>query len=89
MTGKKLPLRKCVACNAMRPKDELFRIVKDGNTAIIDFTYKAQSRGAYICKNAECIQIAEKKKSFNRSFKGNVSNEVIETLYKELANGDR
>ena len=89
MDKKELPLRKCVACNQMLPKDELFRLVKIDGDISIDLSYKAQGRGAYVCRNRDCIALAEKKKSFNRAFKRPVSQEVISNLYTELENGNR
>ena len=86
MKNKGLPLRKCVACNSMLPKDKLFRVIKIDGQVQLDLTYKAQTRGAYICKNKECILLAEKKKSFNRAFKGNIGTEVINQLLLELEN---
>ena len=87
MTNKILPLRKCVACQQMVPKNELFRVVKTIDGISIDLTFKAQGRGAYVCRKRECIELAEKKKSFNRSLKCPVKQEVIDSLYLELENG--
>ena len=89
MNSKLLPLRKCVACNKMLPKDQLFRVVRVDGKVMLDLSYKAQGRGAYVCKNEACISLAEKKKSFNRAFKGIVSEEVINSIKTELENGDR
>ena len=84
-----LPLRKCVACNVMKKKNELFRVVKVKEEIFLDLTMKGQGRGAYVCKNADCIALAEKKKSFNRALKCMVKSEVIDSLYMELENGSR
>ncbi len=89
MEIKQLPLRKCVACNNMFPKNELFRLVKLSDSVKLDLSYKAQGRGAYVCKNEKCIALAEKKKSFNRALKCPVDGEVINSLYMELENGNR
>ena len=89
MSDKALPLRKCVACGNMVPKNELFRLVKTESGISVDLTYKAQGRGAYVCRSSECIQLAQKKKAFNRSLRCPVSEEVISSLYTELENGDR
>ena len=86
MVTKQLPLRKCVACNNMFEKDKLFRLVKINEMVCLDKTYKAQGRGAYVCKNKACLDIALKKKSFNRSFRQAVPKEVIDNLYMELEN---
>ena len=84
---KKIPLRKCVACQQMVPKNELIRVVKTTDGVSIDLTLKAQGRGAYVCRKRECIELAEKKKAFNRSLKCPVKQEVIDSLYLELENG--
>ncbi|MBQ7148711.1 MAG: YlxR family protein [Pseudobutyrivibrio sp.] len=89
MDNKELPLRKCVACNNMFPKDQLFRLVRINGDIQIDLSYKGQGRGAYVCRNKDCIALAEKKKGFNRAFKCPVSPEVINSLYMELENGSR
>ena len=89
MSAKMLPLRKCVACNKMVEKDGLFRVVKLDGKVALDLTLKAQGRGAYVCRNKNCVDMALKKKSFNRSLKCAVSEEVIEQIYMELGNGSR
>ena len=89
MISKELPLRKCVACNKMLPKDQLYRVVKINGQAQLDLSYKAQGRGAKKKKNANCVALAEKKKSFNRALKGIVSEEVINNIKMELENGSR
>ena len=86
MDTKQLPLRKCVACGQMVPKDSLFRVVKTTDGIQLDITCKAQGRGAYVCKNKECIDMALKKKSFNRSLRQAVTTEVFDNLYMELEN---
>jgi len=87
MQFKDLPLRKCVACNQMFTKSNLYRIVRIGDTCSLDLTYKGQGRGAYICKNKECIDMAAKKKALSRALKCAVNQEVFNSLYMELENG--
>ena len=86
MTNKTIPLRKCVACGQMVPKDELYRVVRTEDGIQLDLTYKAQGRGAYVCRKEECIALADKKKAFYRSLRCAVSQEVIESLYTEFKN---
>ena len=68
----------CVACRTMRPTDELIRFVRDFETdeVITDENKKRFGRGAYICRNVECIRLAAKKKGLERHFKRPVSVEV-------------
>ena len=46
---KKVPMRTCIACKAVKPKRELVRIVKNENGILLDRTGKLNGRGAYIC----------------------------------------
>ncbi len=82
---KKVPLRKCVGCNEMKPKKELIRVLKTENDEItIDLTGKKNGRGAYICHCEECLNKAIKTKGIDRSLKVTLSQDVYEKLKKEL-----
>ncbi len=75
------PLRKCVSCNLMKEKAELFRVVKNKEGKIfVDETGKSQGRGAYICKNHDCILKAQKKNAFSHAFKCRVDSSVYDDL---------
>lgn len=79
--AKKIPLRKCVACQEMFSKKELLRIVKTPEeTIVIDEKGKLNGRGAYICKKMECFEKAEKTKALARS----LSCEIVPEVYHQL-----
>ncbi|MFC4768828.1 RNase P modulator RnpM [Effusibacillus consociatus] len=85
MAQKKIPLRKCVGCQEMKAKRELIRVVLSPDYQVfLDPTGKKAGRGAYICKTAECFQIARKKKALDRSLKTTVSDEVYQQLESDL-----
>ena len=46
----------------------------------------SRGRGAYICRNRECLRLARKNKGLERSFKMSIPNEVYDTLEKEFDN---
>ena len=74
-------LRMCISCREMTPKEKLIRIVKiKGEEPKIDLSFKAQGRGAYICKNETCIENARKRKALERAFRGQISGEVYDKL---------
>ena len=82
---KEVPQRKCIACQDRDNKKELIRIVKNKEGEIfIDLTGKANGRGAYICKDCECLKKAIKSKALNRAFKMEVPDEVYEKLLLEM-----
>ena len=83
--GKKIPLRQCVCCVEMKIKKELIRIINTEEEGFVLYsTGKKNGRGAYICRNAECLKAARKSKGLDRSFKMAVSDEVYDSLTKEI-----
>ena len=83
--SKKIPLRQCVGCNEMKSKKEMLRILKTAEEEVIlDATGKLNGRGAYLCKNEECLKKAIKQKGIERSLKMNIDKAVYEKLEKEF-----
>lgn len=75
------PLRMCVVCRQMKEKHELIRVVKNKDGDIfLDETFKANGRGAYICKNDECIKKCIKTKTLNKAFKQPIAEETYSKL---------
>ena len=86
-TPKKIPVRRCTGCGEHYPKNELIRILKTPEGEIVlDTTGKRSGRGAYICKNAECLKKARKQRRVEASLECSVPAEVYEKLIKELEN---
>ena len=81
------PMRMCIACRNMKPKGELIKIVKNENNIELDICQKKFGRGAYICKDAECIENAKKRKALGRHFKTNVDDSIFDDIKKELCDG--
>ena len=51
----------------------------------IDLTGKKSGRGAYICRNPECFELARKSHRFERSFQAPMDSVIYESLARELA----
>ncbi len=82
---RKIPMRQCTGCGVGKEKKELIRIIKTPEDLIeVDFTGKKNGRGAYICNSVECLRIAEKRKSLERSLKVTIPAEVYKELEKEM-----
>lgn len=78
-------MRMCIACRQMKDKRELLRIVKDKeNNISIDKTGKKNGRGAYICKDKECLAKLQKQKLLNKAFKTNISEDVYKLIEEEI-----
>ena len=83
--AKKIPQRKCIACQERGDKKSLIRIVKNKeNEIFLDPTGKANGRGAYVCATHQCLEKAIKSKALNRAFKMNVEDDVYKHLIDEL-----
>lgn len=83
--AKKIPLRQCVGCGEMKGKKEMLRVLKTPEGEIcLDTTGKKNGRGAYICRQKECLQKARKNKGLERSFKMSISPESYDMLEKEF-----
>lgn len=86
MKTRKVPLRKCVACQQMMPKKQLIRVVKTpDNDVMIDLTGKKSGRGAYLCGRADCFKLAHKSRSLDRALKSPVHSEIYEQLARDFA----
>lgn len=85
MQKRKIPMRKCIASQEMKPKKELIRIVrnKEGEVSV-DQTGKKPGRGAYLTLNEECILLAKKKNSLGTHLGGSIDSSIYEELL-ELA----
>lgn len=81
MKIKKIPMRSCVVTKEKLPKKELIRVVRtpDGNV-IVDLTGKANGRGAYLKKDLEVIDKAQKTNILSRVLEVEVGNQVFEEL---------
>lgn len=77
--------RMCVVCREMHDKKQLLRIVKTKEGELfIDNTGKKNGRGAYICKNEECLNKLIKQKSLNKAFKMNINESFYEEIKGEI-----
>ena len=84
MKPKKIPMRMCVGCREMNEKRELIRIVRtpEGET-VLDSTGKRSGRGAYICRQVECLRRAIRQKQLERQLEITLTPEITEALLAE------
>lgn len=84
-TEKRVPQRKCVGCGEMIGKKGAVRVVRDKDGSFsVDPTGKKSGRGAYICNDVKCLELARKGRKLERSFKCQVPVEIYDDLEKEL-----
>ena len=73
----------------MKPKRELMRVVRSPEGEIsLDFRGKAPGRGAYVCRDAQCLKKAIKARALERALSVQIPPEIYERLEKEMEAGD-
>ena len=94
MRPKKIPMRMCTGCGEMKPKKELVRVVKapsngeqEGEISL-DLTGRKPGRGAYVCRNVECLKLARKARRLEKAFSCRIPDEVYEKLEGEMSGSE-
>jgi len=86
MKPRKIPQRMCIGCQQMHSKRELVRVVRTPEGDIgIDSTGKRSGRGAYVCPNIACLQLARKAKRLQRALEGPISDAIWDELEATIA----
>lgn len=76
--------RTCIGCRKKDNKRNLIRIANSKQKGLVlDFEQKAPGRGAYICKNEECLNKVLK----NKSLKINIDEENLNKLRSVILGG--
>ncbi|MGL4731643.1 MAG: RNase P modulator RnpM [Clostridium sp.] len=87
MKVRKIPQRMCTGCMEMKDKKQLIRVVRNKEGEIsIDMTGKKPGRGAYICKNIECLEKSIKAKRLDRNLEVKIDEELFAKLKDEIEN---
>jgi len=83
MRRKHAPQRTCVACRQVKHKRELIRIVRSPSGEIaVDETGKKSGRGAYLCPNGACWEVALTKKRLEHALNTEITTEEKEVLWQ-------
>jgi predicted RNA-binding protein YlxR (DUF448 family) len=70
-----------VACRTSRPKRELVRIVRTPDGRVVaDDTGRLAGRGAYVCRSAACLTIANTKGALSRALETTVPTALLASL---------
>lgn len=74
--------RTCAGCGKKADKSDFLRIGKGADGAVS--VSESGGRGAYICKNRSCLELAIKKKRFSMILKAPVGQELFNRLHDML-----
>jgi predicted RNA-binding protein YlxR (DUF448 family) len=79
----KIPVRTCIGCKCKKPKKEMIRIIRTPDGKIeIDKTGKKSGRGAYLCGDVKCLDIAFRENRLNKSLKQDIPLQTLDELRK-------
>ena len=82
---KRKPVRTCLGCRKTAGKYELVRVVRTPEgSVVVDPTGKRNGRGAYVCRNPQCLARVLKTGALARSLKVTLPPETGESLMKEI-----
>ena len=81
MRNKRLPQRTCIACRQRRDKKALIRLVRtnDGNVEV-DLSAQKLGRGAYLCPQKNCWELALKGNRLEHALRTKLSNDDRQAL---------
>lgn len=86
---RKLPIRRCTGCGERFPKNTLVRVLRTPEGDIVlDLTGKRSGRGAYICKNSQCLKKARKAKRLESSLECPIPERVYDRMEEEISEGE-
>lgn len=82
MSLRRQPVRTCIGCRERDDQANLVRwsAVSLGNTSVaeVDRRRRLMGRGAWLHPRPSCVELALKRKAFNRAFRGSVDTQSVE-----------
>ena len=86
MTAKKIPMRQCLGCREMKPKQQLIRVVRSPEGVLsVDRKGRQNGRGAYLCPDAACLRKAVKSRALERALETKLDEQVFAQLAGRMA----
>jgi uncharacterized protein len=77
-------LRRCVSCRQLAKKQDFWRIVRTHPSGKVELEHGV-GRSAYLCPQASCLQLAQKKNRLARALKAPVPESIYSQLWQHLS----
>lgn len=68
MGRRRVPLRRCVACRQVAPRNTLLRLIRQHDTGEIRLG-QGMGRSAYLCPTDRCVEAMSKKKRLQHALR--------------------
>jgi predicted RNA-binding protein YlxR (DUF448 family) len=79
--SKHLPQRTCIACKQIKEKKALIRLVRAENGVVeVDMSGKKLGRGAYLCPQRNCWELALRKKRLDYALRTKLHDDNRQSL---------
>lgn len=75
--------RRCISCHLIGDRSLFWRIVNNYPDHNITLD-QGMGRSAYLCPQAQCLNLAKKKKRLSRALKTEIPSEIYEQLWQKL-----
>jgi len=84
-TPRKVPTRTCTGCGSSTTKRALIRFVRtpDGHVEV-DSTGKADGRGAYLCADPDCFELARRRRRLDSTLRVNMRDDDYLRLRRDF-----
>jgi predicted RNA-binding protein YlxR (DUF448 family) len=76
--------RRCLSCRKVDHRSTFWRIVRVFPSRTIQLD-QGMGRSAYLCPQANCLQVAQKKDRLGRSLKATIPETIYQTLWDRLS----
>lgn len=67
-TATRIPVRMCLVCRELKPRDRLFRLVKrpEDGSFVPNADGRIAGKGIYFCRDGDCIERLHKERRLRR-----------------------
>ncbi|MEO0376393.1 MAG: YlxR family protein [Cyanobacteria bacterium P01_A01_bin.17] len=75
--------RRCICCRKVAPKQNFWRVVRVHPDQSVQLDH-GMGRSAYLCAQADCLRLAQKKNRLGRALRASVPDSIYKTLQERL-----
>lgn len=85
MKPRKTPTRTCTGCSSSSDKRRFVRIVRTPEGHVeVDPSGKANGRGAYLCADPDCFEVARKRRKLDSALRVNLKDDDYTRLKRDF-----
>ncbi|MBX6378182.1 MAG: YlxR family protein [Clostridia bacterium] len=82
---RKVPERTCLGCRKVQGKRQMLRLVRTPDGQVVwDPSGRRAGRGAYVCPETQCVEVALRPRVLERALRTTVGPEEVARLRQEV-----